>query len=94
MSLILAADLLGIISVVRGIRGFGGLYKLCICVARVGVGCEGGAGEWIRGLGPVGTGGALDVCFVFCCADVYGVDGEWVEFGWSGVMSVTVVSLD
>ena len=52
-------------SVVRGMRGVGGVYQMCMCLARGGVGGE--VGEWMRGLGLsfinfVGTGGALDVC--------------------------------
>ena len=48
-------------SVVRGMRGVGG-----VCVARGGVGEEGG--EWMRGLclgftNPVRTRGMFDVCF-------------------------------
>ena len=43
---------------------------MCICLARGGVGREGG--EWIRGLGlgftnHVGTGGVLDICLCFGC---------------------------
>ena len=46
-----------------------------MCLARVGVGGEGG--EWMRGLGlcftnPVGTGGVLDVCLCFGCGGVGG----------------------
>ena len=70
---------------------------MCMCLARGGVGVEGG--EWIRGLGldfinPVRTGGMLDVCLSFGCGDVGGVGGEWVGGldqgldGWGGVMSV------
>ena len=40
-------------------RGVGGVCEMCMCLARGGVGGEGG--EWMRGLGlgftnPVGTG--------------------------------------
>ena len=47
-----------------------------MCLARGGVGGEGG--EWMRGLGlgftnPVGTRGVLDVCLCFGCG---GVGGE------------------
>ena len=47
----------------------------CVCLARGGVGGEGG--EWMRGLGmcftnPVGTGGVLDVCLCFGCGGVRG----------------------
>ena len=46
-------------------REVGGVYEMCLCLARGGVGGEGG--EWIRGLGlgftnHVETGGVLDVC--------------------------------
>ena len=59
-------------SVVRGMRGVGGVCEMCICLAR---GSWRG-GEWMRGLGlgltnPVGTGGVSDLCL--CCG---GVDGE------------------
>ena len=41
---------------------------MCMCLARGGLGGEGG--EWMRGLGldftnPMGTGGVLDVCLCF-----------------------------
>ena len=57
-------------SVVRGMRGVGGVCEMCMCLARGGVGGEGD--EWMRGLGlgftnPVGTGGVLDVCLCFGC---------------------------
>ena len=84
-------------SVVRGMRGFGGVCEMCMCLTRGGVGGEGG--EWMRGLGldftnPVGTRGVLDVCLCFGCGGVGGVCGEWVGDldqgleGWSGVMSM------
>ena len=49
-------------SVVRGMRGVGGVCEMCMCLARGGEG-----GVWMRGLGlgftnPVGTGDVLDVC--------------------------------
>ena len=55
-----------------------------MCLARGGVGGEGG--EWMRGLGldftnPVGTGVVLDVCLWFGCG---GVGGEWVG-AWTRV---------
>ena len=86
-----AADVLWM-SVVRGLRGVGGVCDMCL--ARGGVGGDGP--EWMRGLGlgftnPVGTGGVLDVCLCFGCG---GVGGEWVGGldqcleGWGVVMSV------
>ena len=65
-------------------RGVGGVCDMCMCLARVGVGGEGG--EWMRELGlgftdHVGTGGVLDVCLCFGCGGVGGVGGvggEWV----------------
>ena len=61
-----AADVLWM-SVVRGMRGVGGVCEMCMCLARGDVG-----GEWMRGLdlgftNPVGTGGVLDVCLCFGC---------------------------
>ena len=87
-----AADVLGM-SVVRGMKGVGGVGELCMCLARDVVGGEGG--EWIRVLGlgftnPVGTGGVLEMCW--CCGGVGGVGGEKVgdlDQGLEGgVMSV------
>ena len=43
-----AADVL-CMSVVRGMRGVGGVCEMCMCLARGGV--DGEAGEWMRGLG-------------------------------------------
>ena len=74
-------------------RGVGGVCDMCMCLARGGVGGEGG--EWIRGLGlgftnPVGTGGVLDVCLCFGCGGVGGVGGEgvgaWARVGSGGVV--------
>ena len=51
-----AADVLWI-SVVRVMRGVGGVCEMCMCLARGGMSGEGG--EWVRGLGftnPVGIG--------------------------------------
>ena len=52
-----AADVLGM-SVVRGMRGAGGVCEMCMCMclAQSGVG-----GEEVS-TNPVGTGGVLDVC--------------------------------
>ena len=52
-----------------------------MCLARGGVGAEGG--QWMRGLGldftnPLRTGGVLDVCLCFVCGGVGGVGGEWL----------------
>ena len=60
------------------VRGVGGVCGVCLCLARGGVGGEGG--EWMRELGlgftnPVGTVGVLDMCLCFGCG---GVSGEWV----------------
>ena len=78
-------------SVVSGVRG---VCDMCMCLARGGVGGEGG--EWIKELGlgftnPVGTRGVLDMCLCFGCG---GVGGEWVggldqgRQQWGGVMYV------
>ena len=91
-----AADVLWM-SVVRGVRGVGGgvgggVYEMCMCLARGGVAGEGG--EWMRGLcftNPVEQG---ECWTCFCCGGVGGVGGEWVGGldlglkGWGGVMSV------
>ena len=68
-------------SVVRGMTGLGGVCEMWMCLARGGVGGEGG--EWMRGLGlgfttVVGTGGVLDVSLCFGCGGVGGVGGECV----------------
>ena len=60
------------------VRGVGGVCDMCMCLARGGVGGEGG--EWMRELGlgftnPLGTGGVLDMCLCFGCGGVSGVDG-------------------
>ena len=73
------------------VRGVGGVCDMCMCLARGGVGGEGG--EWVRELGlgfnnPVGTGGVLDRCFG--CGGVGGIGGEWVG-AWSRVGSGGVV---
>ena len=63
------------------VRGVGGVCDMCMCLARGGLGSEGG--EWMRELGlgftnPVGTGGVLDMRLCFGCGGVGGVGGEWV----------------
>ena len=74
------------------VRGVGGVCDMCMCLARGGVGGEGG--EWMRELGfgytnPLGMGVVLGLCFG--CG---GVGGEWdggLDKGWErwgGVMSV------
>ena len=79
------------------VRGVGGVCDMCMCLARGGVGGEGG--EWVRELGlgftnPLGTAGVLDMCLCFGCGGVGGVGGEWVggldrgRERWGGVMSV------
>ena len=50
------------------VRGVGGVCDMYMCLARGGVGGEGG--EWMRELGvgftnPVGTRGVLDMCLCF-----------------------------
>ena len=67
-----AADVLWM-SVVREMRGNGGVCEMCMCLARSGVGGDGG--EWTRGLGlgftnTVGTGEVLDVCLCLGCSGV------------------------
>ena len=77
-------------SVVRGMRGFGGVCEMCMGLARGGV--SGDGGELMRELGlgftnHVGTGVVLDQCLG--CG---GVCGKWVgglDQGLDGsVMSV------
>ena len=84
------------------VRCVGGVCDMCMCLARGGVGGEGG--EWMRELvlgftNPLGTGGVLDMCLCFGCGGVGGVGGEWVggldrgRERWGGVMSVSLDSL-
>ena len=59
--------------------GVGGVCDMCMCLARVGVGCVGG--ECVTGLGFTNSGGAwgmCDMCLCFGCCGVGGVGGEWV----------------
>ena len=60
------------------VRGVGGVCDMCMCLARGGVGGEGG--EWMREFtNPLGTGGVLDMCLCFGCGGVGGVGGEWAR---------------
>ena len=83
-----AADVLWI-SVVRGMRGGGGMCEMCMCLARCGVGGDGVIGLGLGFTNPVGTGGVLDMCLG--CGSV---GEEWVGCldrgleGWGGLMSV------
>ena len=75
------------------VRGVSGVCDMCMCLARGGVGREGG--KWMGELGlgftnPVGTGGVLDMCLCFRCGGVGGVGGEWVR-AWIRVGSGGVV---
>ena len=75
-------------SVVRDVRGVGGVCEMCICLARVGMGDVGGA--WVRGLGlgftnHVGTGGVWDMGLCLGCGCMGGGVGVGV---WSGPASV------
>ena len=80
------------------VRGVGGVCDMCMCLARGGVGGEGG--EWMRELGlgftnPLGTGGVLDMCVCVLVAVVWEVESGNMLKGldrgrerWGGVMSV------
>ena len=77
------------------VRGVGGVCDMCMCLARGGVGGEGG--EWMRELGlgftnPVEIGRVLDMCLCFGCGGVGvgSVGGEWVG-AWTRVGSAGVV---
>ena len=84
-------------------RGVGGVYDMCICLGRGGVG--GDRGEWVTRLGlgltnSGGTWGKWNMCLCFGCDGVCSVGGEWMGVldqgmgGWGGNMYVCVVSLD
>ena len=89
-----AGDVLEI-SVVRGVCG---VYNMCMCLARGGVG--GVRGEWVTGLGlgftnSGGTWGKWDLCLCFGCGGVGGLGGEWVvglynALGGGGVVWVVL----
>ena len=98
-----AANVLGM-SVMRGVRRVGGVCEMCLCLARGGVGGEGG--EWMRGLGldftnPVGTVGVLDVCLCLACGFGVGVggvgfvgrEGAW-NMVWMSVWCYVCVSFE
>ena len=91
-----AAEVLGI-TVMRWMKGVGGVCEMCMCLALGGVGGDGD--EWIRGLGlgftnPVGTWGVLHVCLCLGCGGVDGISGERINLKrWGGFMSVSLESL-
>ena len=80
------------------VRGVGGVCDMCMCLARGGVGGEGG--EWMRELGlgftnPLGTGGSVGHVSVFwlrwCGWCRWRVGRGLWDRGrerWGGVMSV------
>ena len=74
------------------VSGVGGVCDMCMCLARGGVGAEGG--EWIRELGlgftnPVETGGVLNMCLCFGCGGVEWVGGlDQGRERWGRAMSV------
>ena len=80
-----AGDVLEI-SVVRGV---GGVYDMCMCLARGGVGGVGGELVTRLGLGFTksgGTWGKWDMCLCFGCAGVVSVVlGESVWAAWTRV---------
>ena len=58
------------------VRGVGGVCDMCMCLARGGVGGEGG--EWMRELGLGFTNPVLDMYLCFGCGGVDSVCGDWV----------------
>ena len=79
------------------VGGVDGVCDICMCLARGGMGGEGG--EWMRELGFGFTnhereGGVLDMCLCFCCGGMGSVCVEWVggldqgRERWGGVMYV------
>ena len=78
------------ISVVRGV---GGVYDMCMCKARGGVGGVGGERVTGLGLGFTNSGatwGKWDMCLCFGCSGVDGV-GECGCAAWASVLEVGVV---
>ena len=78
-----AADVLGM-SVVRGVRGVGGVCDMCMCLALAALEER---GEWMRGLGlgftdPVGTGRVLNVCLCLGCGGVGVGDLRGLRWCW------------
>ena len=79
------------------VRGVGGVYDMCMSLARSGMG-----GVGVRGLGlgftnPGGTWRKRDMCLCFGCGGVGGVRGvDWRLASRSGrmVLCLCVVSLD
>ena len=90
-----AADVLWM-SVMRGMRGVGGVCEMCMCLTRSGVGGEGVSGceDWVLPILWEQGEGVLDVCLCLGCSVVGGVGGEsvgaWTRLwrGMGGVMSV------
>ena len=74
------------------VRGVGGVCDMCMCLARGGVGGEGG--EWMRELGlgftnPLGIGGSVSVFWLRWCGWCrWGVGLDSGRERWGGVMSV------
>ena len=80
-------------SVVRGMRGVGGVCEICMCLVREGWGVR---GEWVRGFGlgfnnHVGTGGVLDVSLCLDCVGVCSIGGGgWCLVSASGRLGVVM----
>ena len=77
----IAADVLWM-SVVRGMRGVE-MCEMCMCLARGGMGGDGG--WWMRGLGLGFTKHVLDTCLCLRCGGLGGVGGQgaWTRI-WRG----------
>ena len=85
-----ATDVLGMVSLVHGMRWVGGLCEMCKSLTRGGMG-----GDLIIGLGlgftkPVCTEGVLNVCLCLGCSGVCVVGMEWVGY-WTRVWKSVVV---